>query len=116
MSIVNFVTAITLEFFSDTPSMFEFSKLNTSTTIWTDYKRINDTHFESQSLKSVVGKVIAPEKNFERFQKMCKQSWTQRWWGSASMFQSYHLVLSDLKGRLRYGFLYTYEAMVKGVF
>ena len=91
--------------------MYEFSKLETTMMIWTDYKRINDTHFGSQSLNSVVGKVIAPEKNFQRFQEMCKQSWTQRWWGSASMFQSYHLVLSDLKGRLRHGFLYTYEPM-----
>ena len=72
--------------------------------IWTDYKRINSTHFKSKSSNSVVGKVHAPEQNAERFQQKCKESWTRRWWGPSWTFQSYPVVLSDLKGKLRWDF------------
>ena len=88
---------------SDTPSILEFSKFGTTMTIWTDYHRINDTHFKSKSLNSIIGKYENPSLNLERYQQKCKQSWNRRWWGSSSIFQSYQVVLSDLKGKLRRG-------------
>ena len=89
--------------FSDTPSIPEFSKFGTTMTIWTDYHRINDTHFKSKSLNSIIGKYEDPSLNLERYRQKCKQSWNRRWWGPSSIFQSYPVVLSDLKGKLRRG-------------
>ena len=94
----------TLLLFSDTPSIPEFSKFGTTMSIWTDYNRINNTHFKSKSLNTIIGKYEDPSLNSKRFHQKCKQSWNRRWWGPSSIFQAYPVVLSDLKGKLRRGY------------
>ena len=98
--------------FSDTPTILEFSKFGTTMTIWTDYHRINDTHFKSKSLNSIIGKYENRTLNLARFHQNCKQSWNRRWWGPSSIFQSYPVVLSDLKGKLRRGHNFNLKLLV----
>ena len=90
--------------FSDTPFIPEFSKFGTTMSIWTDYHRINNTHFKSKSLNTIIGMYEDRSLNSERFHQKCKQSWNRRWWGPSSIFQAYLVVLSDLRGKLRRGY------------
>ena len=40
---------------SDTPSVVEFSNMDGAISVWTDFKRLNDTHFRSLSTEEIIG-------------------------------------------------------------
>ena len=40
---------------SDTPSLVEFSNMDGAISVWTDFKRLNDTHFRSLSTEKIIG-------------------------------------------------------------
>ena len=86
----------------DTPTVDEFSNIDSFVSVWTDFKRFNDTHFRSLSTGTIIGNLGREDTSFYA-ELSCHEQGNFRYTGSPWLFQSLPVVLSDLLGNLRLG-------------
>ena len=70
--------------------------------VWTDFKRFNDTHFKSLSTGTIMGNLGPTDTSFYA-ELSCYDQENFRYTGTPWLFQSLPVVLSDLSGNLRLG-------------